>query len=52
MDEEIEKEIEKLREDVVEVNTRVEKIKEIISSYFSMSSDFALSSLKTSLKEI
>jgi len=37
---------------ITKANNRIEKLKEIILSYLTMSNDFALSSLKTSLKNV
>ena len=37
---------------ITKTNNRIEKLKEIILSYLTMGNDFALSSLKTSLKNV
>lgn len=34
------------------LNKRIDKLVELISTYFAMSNNFALESLKTSLKEV
>jgi len=52
MDEETQKSLDAVIKQIMHLEERFDKMKTIISTYFSMSNNFALESLKTSLKEV